>query len=179
MGFPAVHIRCGVHTGLVFVGNIGGTRRMKYSVLGDGVAMAERCEDGNKKYSSRVMVTEATMQEPRMRDSFLVRLVDYIQVKDFAGPCAIYQIVCVNGAATNEEKEMCRKHNAGMECYRKRQFQEAIDWFEQVLQFDVPSYVIDNYKGEDKAATCLIHRCRSMMQNPPPLDWDIASYGAI
>jgi len=179
MGFPAVHIRCGVHTGLVFVGNIGGTRRMKYSVLGDGVAMAERCEDGNKKYSSRVMVTEATMREPRMRESFLVRKVDYIQVKDFAGPCAIYQIVCLKFAATDDENEMCRKHNAGMECYRKRQFQEAIDWFEQVLQFDVPSYVIDNYKGEDKAATQMIHRCRSMMQNPPPLDWDIAAYGAI
>lgn len=31
--YPKFYIRCGLHTGVVWVGNVGGTRRMKYSVL--------------------------------------------------------------------------------------------------------------------------------------------------
>merc|ERR1711998_795454 len=78
--YPPLHIRIGIHTAPVFVGNIGGTERMKYSVLGDGVAMCERLEDGNKKYSGRCMITQDTLDEPNVKGRFLMRLVDFIGV---------------------------------------------------------------------------------------------------
>merc|ERR1711998_426316 len=76
--YPQLHIRIGIHTAGVFVGNIGGTERMKYSVLGDGVAMSERLEDGNKKYSGRLMISDDTYKEPGVASSFLMRMVDIV-----------------------------------------------------------------------------------------------------
>ena len=179
-GYLPVHIRCGIHTASVFVGNIGGTRRMKYSVLGDGVAMAERCEDGNKKYGSRVMITEATYRESKVATSFLTRKLDWIEVKDFNGPCAIYQVFCERKEASKKQIEMCTKHNRAMDLYRNRDFQKAIDLFEEVLTYDVQKYVKEVYNGEDRAATMMIERCKHLIKHPPPPGaWDIAKLGAI
>jgi class 3 adenylate cyclase len=53
-GYPEIKIRVGVHTSDVFVGNIGSRERMKYGVLGDGVNLASRLEELNKRYTTRV-----------------------------------------------------------------------------------------------------------------------------
>merc|ERR1719446_1272702 len=125
------------------------------------------------------MITEPAYQQKNVKDSFLMRKVDWIQVKDHGGPCAIYQVLCLKKHALPEEEEMCRKHNLGMEAYRQRNFHQAIQHFEEVLMYDVPSYVDENYDGEDKAATLMIRRCNDLISDPPPPDWDIARYGAI
>ena len=153
---------------------------MKYSVLGDGVAMSERCEDGNKKYGSRVMITEATYRESKVATSFLTRKLDWIEVKDFNGPCAIYQVFCERKEATKEQIEMCTKHNRAMDMYRNREFAKAIELFEEVLTYKVPKYVEEVYNGEDRAATLMISRCKHLIKHPPPPGaWNIAKLGAI
>jgi hypothetical protein len=53
-GHPHIGIRIGVHTSDVFVGNIGSRERMKYGVLGDGVNLASRLEELNKRYVTKV-----------------------------------------------------------------------------------------------------------------------------
>ena len=53
-----MHIRCGIHTSRVFVGNIGSPERMKYGLLGDGVNLASRLEELNKRYKTRTLVSE-------------------------------------------------------------------------------------------------------------------------
>ena len=50
-GYPEIHIRCGLHTDQVFVGNLGAPERMKYGVMGDGVNLASRLEELNKRYA--------------------------------------------------------------------------------------------------------------------------------
>lgn len=42
-GYPEIHIRCGIHTDSVFVGNLGAPDRMKYGVMGDGVNLGKYC----------------------------------------------------------------------------------------------------------------------------------------
>ena len=41
---PTVYARCGLHTGDVWAGNIGSTKRFKFGLVGDAVNLASRLE---------------------------------------------------------------------------------------------------------------------------------------
>jgi adenylate cyclase len=61
-----------VHTGEVFAGNVGGSARLKYAVVGDPVNVAARLEGLNKKLGTLLLITEATR----------MALGDHVEAKD-------------------------------------------------------------------------------------------------
>ncbi len=64
-GKPTIGIGIGVHTGVVVAGNMGGTRRMNYSVVGDTVNTAARLEAMNKEVTEfnpyNLLITAETL----------------------------------------------------------------------------------------------------------------------
>eukprot|EP00941_MAST-03F_sp_MAST-3F-sp1_P002421 g2421.t1 len=180
--FPKFYIRCGIHTGLVFVGNVGGTRRMKYSVLGNGVHMAERLEDGNKKYAGRLMITEDTRKEPKVADDFLLKHVDYIDIRDQKEPMAVYNVVCRKKDASPEAIAYVERHCLGMKLYTERKFSEAAEIFEKQLSEEyrwIEPFMNIQYSGKDKAAEMLLKRCQKLAAKPPGKEWDMGKESPI
>jgi len=59
-GQPLLHMVVGVHTGIVFAGNVGGRTRFKYTLIGDAVNLASRVEGVNKELGTTILLTEAT-----------------------------------------------------------------------------------------------------------------------
>jgi adenylate cyclase len=59
-GLPILKMGIGIHTGQVFAGNVGGTGKVKYAVVGDAVNVAARVEGLNKEFGTVMLVTEAT-----------------------------------------------------------------------------------------------------------------------
>lgn len=59
-GSPRFQMRIGIHTGLVFAGNVGGGRRTKYAVVGDVVNLASRVQGLARDLDATILVTEAT-----------------------------------------------------------------------------------------------------------------------
>merc|ERR1719382_817904 len=80
-GKPDINIRVGLHSADVFVGNLGSKMRMKYGVLGDGVNLASRLEELNKRYSTEVLVSDDVTMQEGVRDRFVIRPVDLVVVK--------------------------------------------------------------------------------------------------
>ena len=86
MGFS---VRCGINTGLVIVGNVGGSQHMEYSALGDAVNLAARMEQTAEP--GAVQISEATYR--LVSPFFEVEDIGELEVKGKETPQHTYRVV--------------------------------------------------------------------------------------
>jgi class 3 adenylate cyclase len=163
-GKPEVRIRVGLHSADVYVGNLGSKMRMKYGVLGDGVNLASRLEELNKRYSTEILCSEEVLNSEGMRDNFVIRPLDFVVVKGRKTPTPIYEVLAPQATASEEYIQIASHAEMAMQAYLKRDFRTAITTMENIVHL----------KGgaRDKAGEVLIERCKNFLAKPPPEDWD-------
>jgi adenylate cyclase len=59
-GSPTLRMGIAVHTGEVFVGDVGGPKHLKYAVVGDSVNVAARLEGLNKELGTTILISGET-----------------------------------------------------------------------------------------------------------------------
>lgn len=82
--------RIGIHYGKTIVGNIGSSKRMNYTIIGDSVNVAARLENINKVYQTKIIVSSTVYEA--IKDDFECKYLDSIELKGKTIATKIYEV---------------------------------------------------------------------------------------
>lgn len=158
--WPQLKVRIGINTGDPVVGNIGGEEKIQYTALGDAVNLAARLEPACKTYGVGVMIAQQTREDAG--DAIQVRELDMLAVYGKHEPVRVFELIGVAGDPLGEKAEVLTHYSHGLEAFRRRDFELALQYFRAALQVD----------EDDGPSALYVERCEDYIMNPPPADWD-------
>ncbi|MGQ9632105.1 MAG: CHASE2 domain-containing protein [bacterium] len=157
---PLIHVRAGINTGEMIVGNMGSKERMDYTVMGDSVNLGARLEPANKQYNTRVMIGERTYE--LAKEYIEARELDAIRVKGKTLPVITYELLAKKGQLPQNIADVLEHYNNGLKAYKERRWKDGIQAFRDALRIN----------GDDGPSKVYLGRCIEYAKNPPPDDWD-------
>jgi adenylate cyclase len=160
-GLIPIRIGIGLNSDSVISGNIGSSKRMEFTAIGDGVNLGSRLEAASKLYGTDIVISESTYKP--CADRVWARELDYIRVKGKNKPVIIYELVGYNDQPIPDlKKQIIEHYHQGRDYYLNRRFAQAMAEFGMALELD----------KNDKSSSLHLERCQYWLQAPPPDDWD-------
>lgn len=156
--------RIGMNTGNMVTGNMGSTRRFNYTMMGDNVNLAARCESAAKQYGIFSMITETTKTEAeKTGDDILFRLLDHIVVKGKTKPVKVYEVIDLKSNVNEQTKEGIGLFEEGFEQYVLGNWEQAIHLFKQSAKLE---------RYEKNPSQIFINRCKKMQRELSIDNWN-------
>ena len=159
-GLRTFEMGCGVNFGEVIFGNIGSSRKMEPTVIGDAVNVTARLEGLTKEYGRDLLIGEAAAG--LVGDSFRLQFVDRVTMKGKTKPLRIYSIVSRSDVTIEPQMAAyLEAYEYAQASYSAGSLQEARVLFENCLQ----------YSPDDLLSRMYIQRCTTLMERPSEGVW--------
>jgi adenylate cyclase len=149
LGRPELHMRIGINTGDMVVGNMGSRGKFAYTVMGDSVNLGSRLEGANKEYRTSIMVSKRTYDF--VKDQVVGRELDLLTVKGRTEPVGVYELWFMKGDDREAEAQrFLEAYSQGMTFYHRHDWTSAAGAFARALELRPDDY------------PSLLHRDRSV-----------------
>ena len=155
-GNPPIRIGISLNTGVLTLGVLGGEGRMENTVISDAVNIASHLESFNKIYSTKMILTQETVDNLTRPQDFLMRKLDRIQVGGKKKSINIYEVLEADEDHIYEAKKKTLKHfREGQNYYEQKKYTEAIPFLK---------HCIEQFSG-DRTASILLSKCEKNQRN--------------
>lgn len=151
---PAIHVRIGIATGEMIVGNIGSEQARSYTCIGDKVNYSSRLEGLNKYYQTKIIIDQETFASI---EGLVVRELDTVRVKGRTSGESIYELIGKCEQVSAVILENIAAYQQALHHYRNAEFAAATEIFAHINN-DAPSQI-------------MLKRCMQLQQRPPE-NWD-------
>jgi adenylate cyclase len=159
-GLRPFEMGCGVNFGEVVFGNIGSTRKMEPTVIGDTVNATARLEGLTRDYGRELLVGETAAE--LVRESFKLQFVDRVALKGKAQPLDLYSVLeGLDQAQKSSMNAYLENYDRAQAAYRAGSFLEAAALFQSCLE----------HWPNDKLVSVYVKRCRWLIEHPPGVEW--------
>ncbi|MEG3639615.1 adenylate/guanylate cyclase domain-containing protein [Magnetococcus sp. PR-3] len=152
-------IGIGVSSGSVITGNIGSSKRMSYTAIGDPVNLSARIESLTKLYRLDVMICGNTLSQ--CQREFRSHCVDIIRVRGQHMPTKIFAIHDHHTEQSEAIDAAMENYEIAFEAYRIGNWDRAVRYFQNAAEGEI----------QYGPAITLLSRCRNLMLSPMP-NWD-------
>ena len=158
-GLRTFKMGCAINFGEVVFGNIGSSRKMEPTVIGDAVNVTARLEGLTKDYGRDLLIGEAAAD--LVRDSFPLQFVDRVILQGRTQPLGIYSVLEAADVPLSVESPYFAAYHRAQEAYRAAEFSKAAAEFRHCLE----------HWPEDKLAALYLDRCVYFLDHPPAAEW--------
>ena len=152
-----LHIRVGINSGPMIVGNMGSSQRMHYTFIGDAGNVASRLESLNKQYGSRRMIGPRTRE--LVGDAFVCRELDTVVLQGRDRPITVWELLDP-GEKRARWQPLLDAYARALSLYRMGMFGEAARAFAETAE-----------RFGDPVSRTMAARCRRLADDPPA-NWE-------
>ena len=142
-----LHMRIGVHSGEVVVGNFGSTNRFDYTMIGDSANLAARLEGANKFFGSYTMISEDTWKQAQ--HAFTARELGTLKVVGRNTPVTVFELL---GFKDEALPPAIQRFNEGQALYKQGQLKKAAAIFEKLPEDPVAKVYLERCKQLENVA---------------------------
>lgn len=159
-GLRTFEMGCGVNFGEVIFGNIGSTRKMEPTVIGDAVNTTSRLEGLTKDYGRDLLVGETAAD--LIENTYRLQFVDRVTMKGKTKPLRIYSVVSRRDAVLDPKvATYLEAYELAHASYSAGRFQEALALFEKCVE----------YAAGDPLVQVYLERCKELIERPSEGVW--------
>lgn len=133
-GLDGLHMRAGMTTGRMIVGDAGSGQRSDYTVMGDQVNFAARLESANKATGTSVLINDAAAEA--VQDQYLLRPVGRLQVVGRSEAVMCFEPMCLLTEAGLPRRKIVNVTHDMIQAYTEKRWDDCLSLARTLLELD-------------------------------------------